>query len=129
MSNDLSFEKDNAFLLSKFEEVNGLIASLKSQSKSQKSQILGLEYKIENLESQIKTLKKNNQLLREENAELSEKMSKEDRLIPQNFKIRNKIVKIVSDIEDKESTEQQNLKDLLSMLIEEIDFCVDQLAK
>jgi hypothetical protein len=51
------------------------------------------------------------------------------RLIPQNFKIRNKIVKIVSDIEDKESIDQQNLPELLTILIEEIDFCINQLAK
>ena len=125
----MNFEKDNAFLLSKFEEVNGLIASLKSQRESQKIQILGLVYKIENLESQLKSFKKNNQLLKEENAELREKLSKENRLIPQNFKLRNKIVKIVTDIENKESTEQQNLQELLSMLVEEIDFCIDQLAK
>ncbi len=125
----MNFEKDNALLLSKFEEVNGLIASLKSQSESQKIQIIGLVYKIENLESQIKTFKKNNHLLREENAELREKLTKENRLIPQNFKLRNKIVKIVTDIENKESTEQQNLQELLSTLMEEIDFCIDQLAK
>jgi hypothetical protein len=129
MINDMNFEKDNAFLLSKFEEVNGLIASLKSQSESQKIQILGLVFKIENLESQLKTFKKNNHLLKEENAEFREKLSKENRLIPQSFKLRNKIVKIVTDIENKESTEQQNLQELLSMLIEEIDFCIDQLAK
>jgi hypothetical protein len=47
----------------------------------------------------------------------------------QNFNIRNKIVKIVSDIEDKESIDQQNLPELLTILIEEIDFCINQLAK
>lgn len=129
MALDQDFEKDNAFLLSKFEEVNGLIERLKSQNKSQKNQILGLNHQNEKLEVEIKAAKKNNSQLREEIRGLREKLDDETRLIPQNFKIRNKIVKIVSDIEDKESMGQQNLKELLDLLIEEIDFCINQLAK
>jgi predicted nucleic acid-binding Zn-ribbon protein len=129
MALDQDFEKDNAFLLSKFEEVNGLIEQLKAQNKSQKNQILGLNHQNEKFEGEIKVLKKNNSHLREEIKELGEKLDDETRLIPQNFKIRNKIVKIVSDIEDKESIDQQSLKELLGILIEEIDFCINQLAK
>ena len=129
MGLDQEFEKDNAFLLAKFEEVNGLIEQLKSQSKSQKSQILGLNYQQEKLELEVKSVRKINGQLREEIKDLREKLDNESRLIPQNFKIRNKIVKIVSDIEDKESIDQQNLSELLSLLIEEIDLCINQLAK
>lgn len=129
MTLDQEFEKDNAFLLSKFEEVNGLIERLKSQNKSQKNLILGLNHQNEKLEAEIKAVKKNNGLLREEIKELKEKLELDTRLIPQNFNIRNKIVKIVSDIEDKESIDQQNLSELLGVLIEEIDFCINQLAK
>ena len=129
MTSDQEFEKDNAFLLSKFEEVNGLIEQLKSQNKSQKNQILGLNHQNDKLEAELKVTKKNNGLLREEIRELKEKIEDDTRLIPQNFKIRNKIVKIVSDIEDKESIDQENLSELLGTLIEEIDFCINQLAK
>ncbi len=129
MTSDQEFEKDNAFLLSKFEEVNGLIEQLKSQNKSQKNQILGLNHQNDKLEAELKVTKKNNGLLREEIRELKEKIEHDTRLIPQNFKIRNKIVKIVSDIEDKESIDQENLSELLGTLIEEIDFCINQLAK
>jgi FtsZ-binding cell division protein ZapB len=129
MTLDQEFEKDNAFLLSKFELVNGLIEQLKSQNKSQKNLILGLNHQNDKLEAEIKAVKKNNGLLREEIKVLKGKMELNARLIPQNFKIRNKIVKIVSDIEDKESIDQQNLPELLTILIEEIDFCINQLAK
>jgi len=129
MTLDQEFEKDNAFLLSKFEVVNGLIEQLKSQNKSQKNLILGLNHQNDKLEAEIKAVKKNNGLLREEIKVLKEKMELNARLIPQNFKIRNKIVKIVSDIEDKESIDQQNLPEFLTILIEEIDFCINQLAK
>ena len=116
-------------MLSKFELVNGLIEQLKSQNKSQKNLILGLNHQNDKLEAEIKAVKKNNGLLREEIKVLKEKMELNARLIPQNFKIRNKIVKIVSDIEDKESIDQQNLPEFLTILIEEIDFCINQLAK
>jgi peptidoglycan hydrolase CwlO-like protein len=129
MTLDQEFEKDNAFLLSKFELVNGLVEQLKSQNKSQKNLILGLNHQNDKLDAEIKAVKKNNGLLREEIKVLKEKMELNARLIPQNFKIRNKIVKIVSDIEDKESIDQQNLPELLTILIEEIDFCINQLAK
>jgi peptidoglycan hydrolase CwlO-like protein len=129
MTLDQEFEKDNAFLLSKFELVNGLIEQLKSQNKSQKNLILGLNHQNDKLDAEIKAVKKNNGLLREEIKVLKEKMELNARLIPQNFKIRNKIVKIVSDIEDKESIDQQNLPEFLTILIEEIDFCINQLAK
>jgi peptidoglycan hydrolase CwlO-like protein len=129
MTLDQEFEKDNAFLLSKFELVNGLVEQLKSQNKSQKNLILGLNHQNDKLEAEIKAVKKNNGLLREEIKLLKEKMELNARLIPQNFKIRNKIVKIVSDIEDKESIDQQNLPEFLTILIEEIDFCINQLAK
>jgi peptidoglycan hydrolase CwlO-like protein len=129
MTLDQEFEKDNAFLLSKFELVNGLVEQLKSQNKSQKNLILGLNHQNDKLEAEIKAVKKNNGLLREEIKVLKEKMELNARLIPQNFKIRNKIVKIVSDIEDKESIDQQNLPEFLTILIEEIDFCINQLAK
>ena len=128
MGGDHIFEKDNAFMLSQFEEIIGKIEQLKAQNRSQKNQIVGLNFKNENLTSEIKVLKKNNAILKEEIKELKGKLENDSRLIPQNFKIRNKIIKIVSDIEDKESADQPNLKDLLEMLIEEIDFCINQLA-
>ena len=129
MANDQNFEKDNAFLLSQFEEIIGMIEQMKAQNKSQKNQILGLDFKNDNYQFEIKNLKKNNAILKEEIVSLKEKLKEENRIIPQNFKIRNKIVKIVSDIEDKESIDQTDLKDLLGTLIEEIDFCINQLAK
>jgi predicted RNase H-like nuclease (RuvC/YqgF family) len=129
MEQDQEFEKDNAFLFSKFEDVTGLIEQLKAQNKSQKNQILGLSHQNDKHEVEIKSLRKTNSQLREEIKELRLKLDEESRLIPQNFKIRNKIVKIVSDIEDKESMSQQNLIDTLDLLIEEIDFCINQLAK
>ncbi|MCA0363833.1 MAG: hypothetical protein LCH67_07295 [Bacteroidetes bacterium] len=122
------FEKENAFMLSGFEAILGKIDSLNAQIRSQKNIIVGLEYEKEQLSSETKNLKKSNQFLKEEIRELNQKLENQNRIIPQNFLIRNKIVKIVSDIEDKEIT-HQNLKDIIGLLIEEIDDCISQLEE
>ncbi len=128
MAENSDFEKENAFLLSGFETILGKIDSLNSQIKSQKSLIVGLHYEKEQLSNEAKNLKKSNQFLKEEIKELKEKIENQNRIIPQNFLIRNKIVKIVSDIEDKEIT-HQNLKEIIGLLIEEIDDCISQLEE
>ena len=122
------FEKENAFMLSGFEAILGKIDSLNAQIRSQKNIIVGLEYEKEQLINETKNLKKSNQFLKEEIRELNQKLENQNRIIPQNFLIRNKIVKIVSDIEDKEIT-HQNLKDIIGLLIEEIDDCISQLEE
>lgn len=122
------FEKENAFMLSGFEAILGKIDSLNAQIRSQKNIIVGLEYEKEQLGNETKNLKRSNQFLKEEIRELNQKLENQNRIIPQNFLIRNKIVKIVSDIEDKEIT-HQNLKDIIGLLIEEIDDCISQLEE
>ena len=122
------FEKDNAFLLSKFEILIGLVEQTKASCKSLEKELIGENHKNEVLQNQINTLIKNIGLLRFENSHLKEKLEKEHRIIPQNFNIRNKIIKIVSDIEDKESKSEE-LKNIVEILIKEIEYCINQLEK
>ncbi|MFC3813139.1 hypothetical protein [Lacihabitans lacunae] len=128
MSNHGDFQKDNAFILSKFEEVAGLLEHLKSQNRSLKNQVIGLEFEKENQYKEIQNLKKTNQLLKNDIKELQDNVVKENILIPQNFKIKNKIIKIVSDIKENE-VEVSELKNLVALLIEELDSCIHQLEK
>lgn len=128
MSNHGDFQKDNAFILSKFEEVAGLLEHLKSQNRSLRNQVIGLEFEKENQYKEIQNLKKTNQLLKNDIKELQDNVVKENILIPQNFKIKNKIIKIVSDIKENE-VEVSELKNLVALLIEEIDSCIHQLEK
>lgn len=128
MSNHGDFQKDNAFILSKFEEVAGLLEHLKSQNRSLRNQVIGLEFEKENQCKEIQNLKKTNQLLKNDIKELQDNVVKENILIPQNFKIKNKIIKIVSDIKENE-VEVSELKNLVALLIEEIDSCIHQLEK
>jgi chromosome segregation ATPase len=128
MSNHGDFQKDNAFILSKFEEVAGLLEHLKSQNRSLRNQVIGLEFEKENQYKEIQNLKKTNQLLKNDIKELQDNVVKENILIPQNFKIKNKIIKIVSDIKENE-VEVSELKNLVALLIEELDSCIHQLEK
>ena len=89
MSNHGDFQKDNAFILSKFEEVAGLLEHLKSQNRSLRNQVIGLEFEKENQCKEIQNLKKTNQLLKNDIKELQDNVVKENILIPQNFKIKN----------------------------------------
>ncbi len=126
---DDDFLKENGFLLSKFEEVQGQFLLLKSQVRSQKAVIEGLKYDISNYRNRIDRLSQNNKLLKEKVTQLETRMSEQSILVPENFKIRNNFVKIVTDIEEKGLVETVDLRDLLDTLIEEIDICINQLSK
>jgi chromosome segregation ATPase len=123
------FLKENGLLLSKFEEVQGHFLLLKSQIKSLSAEIDGLKYEKENRENEVERLKKVNRQLREKVSQMEAKISEQSILVPQNFNIKNNLVKIVSDIEEKGSMQEVNLTDYLDVLIEEIDICINQLSK
>ena len=116
-------------MLSKFEEVQGHFLLLKSQIRSQAAEIDGLKYDKESHLNEIDRLKKLNRQLREKVSQMEAKISEQSILVPQNFKIKNNLVKIVSDIEEKGSVQEVSLTDYLDALIEEIDICINQLSK
>ena len=128
MMQDEEFLRENGFLLSKFEEVQGQFLLLKSQLRSQKAVIEGLNYDLTQSRTELERLKLSNKRLREKLSQVENQLENESILVPENFKIRNNFSKIVTDIEEKGSAENVNLKDFLSTLIEEIDICINQLS-
>ncbi|MCY1308358.1 hypothetical protein D9M70_583600 [compost metagenome] len=88
-----------------------------------------MKYDISNYRNRVDRLTQANQLLKEKVRQLEARMSEQSILVPENFKIRNNFVKIVTDIEEKGSVETVNLRDFLDTLIEEIDICINQLSK
>lgn len=128
MMQDDEFLRENGFLLSKFEEVQGQFLLLKSQLRSQKAVIEGLNYDLTQSRTELERLKLSNKRLREKVSQVESQLSEQSILVPENFKIRNNFSKIVTDIEEKGSAENINLKDFLSTLIEEIDICINQLS-
>lgn len=123
------FLKENGLLLSKFEEAKGRILFLKSQLKSQNSELDGLKFELKQQQTQIGRLKISNSQLKKKVSELEQGLKEQSILIPQNFKIKNKLVKIVTNIEENESVQEIDMKDYLNALIEEIDICINQLSE
>jgi chromosome segregation ATPase len=121
-----NFENEIAFLLSKFDELDGSVEMLKSKNKSLKNKILGLEYDKEQLQNQIQSLKKYNSRVLKDLNDLKENLDADQILMAQNFTFSNKILSIVKDIENKELDSSQ-LVDIVDLMIQEIDFCIDQL--
>ncbi|ADQ17603.1 hypothetical protein [Leadbetterella byssophila] len=122
------FLRENGYLLSKFEEVQGQFLLLKSQLRSQKAIIEGLNYDLAQSQAEIERLKLSNKRLREQLSAQEARFNEQSILVSENFKIRNNFSKIVTDIEEKGSAENVNLKEFLSTLIEEIDICINQLS-
>jgi uncharacterized coiled-coil protein SlyX len=125
---DEEFLRENGFLLSKFEEVQGQFLLLKSQLRSQKAIIEGLNYDLAQSRTEVERLTLSNKRLREKLSQVERDLESQSILVPENFKIRNNFSKIVTDIEEKGSAENVNLKEFLSTLIEEIDICINQLS-
>lgn len=122
------FESENAFLLSKFDEISAKIEHLKALKESATNQIIGLNFEKEELNREIFNLKKKNSLLRNEIVVLKNKLEKHDTLMSEDFNIRNKIVRIVSEIEMSED-KKENWNEIIDVLISEIDNCIGLLSK
>lgn len=123
------FLKENGLIFSKIEELKGQVLLLKSRVKSQESEVSGLQYQNENYKNKIENLETLNRQLRVRVQHLEAGIEEHHNFIPQNFKIKNKLVKIVSDIEESGLIQEVNLKEYLNVLIEEIDICINQLSK
>lgn len=123
------FLRENATIFSRLEELNGRFLHLKSQLRSQKSLNEGLEFEIEKSQKELEKVKSENKELKRKVTDLEQKINEQVQLIPQNFTLKDNLVKIVTDIEEKKSVTNQNLGTYLDALIEEIDICINQLSK
>ena len=123
-----NFENEIAFLLAKFDEIGGFVELMKAQNKSLQNKVSGLEYENQQLQDQIINLKKHNSRVGKELSELKESLDSDKILLAQNFTFSNKILSIVKDIENKELDSSQ-LVDIVDLMIQEIDFCLDQLKR
>ncbi len=120
------FEKENALLFARFDELNGKLNLSLSQNLSDAKKIDGLFFELEKLKEEKNKLVEKNKDLKQANLEMQEKLANLNALEKQNFTISNKIAKIVSDIESQEVREE-NWKELIDTLISEIDNCISLL--
>ncbi len=121
--NKHQFEQENALLFARLEELSGKVEERIAKVKVFEQKIIGLEFEFKKLSEERDNLKKQLAFLKKEREQSSAKVRILDELENQNFSIRNKIAKIVSNIDSQEVSEEV-VKDLMSTLIGEIDDCI-----
>ena len=119
----LHFEQENALLFARLEELSGKVEERIAKVKVYEQKIIGLEFELDKLSRERDQLKQQNIFLKKERDQASSKAKILDVLEGQNFSIRNKIAKIVSDIDSQEVSEE-GVKDLMQSMIDEIDECI-----
>ncbi|UBM58937.1 hypothetical protein LAG90_19245 [Marinilongibacter aquaticus] len=117
------FEHENAGLFAKIEETAGRVDEYIGKVRSAKQRIKALEYEQSILAEEKERLKKKYNLLKQEYDRLKSSANVFELLEEQNFTIRNKITKIVSNFEGSEVSEE-DVKELLQSIIGEVDECI-----
>jgi chromosome segregation ATPase len=119
----LHFEQENALLFARLEELSGKVEEQIAKVKVYEQKIIGLEFELKKLSQEREQLKRQTSFLKKENERVSSKAKVLDVLENENFSIKNKITKIVSEIDSQEVSEEA-VKDLMQTLIGEIDDCI-----
>ncbi|MFT4733579.1 MAG: hypothetical protein ACI9DJ_001820 [Algoriphagus sp.] len=117
------YENENALMFAQLEELAGKVESRIAKVKSYEQQIVGLNFELEKAKIERDEFKRKIALFKRYKSEEVKKEEGLEFLEGQSFSIRNKIAKIVSDIDVDESSEE-GTKELIQTLIGEIDECI-----
>ncbi|MFT7249222.1 MAG: hypothetical protein ACI9QN_001440 [Arcticibacterium sp.] len=117
------YENENALMFAQLEELAGKVESRIAKVKSYEQQIVGLKFELEKAKIERDEFKRKIALFKRYKSEEVKKEEGLEFLEGQSFSIRNKIAKIVSDIDVDESSEE-GTKELIQTLIGEIDECI-----
>ena len=124
----ISFEYENAATFAKLEAMAGKVDMRIAQAKTFEQEVKSLKFQLQQITAERDQLKQRVSVQKREHLRDREKAEILDALENQNFTIKNKIAKIVSDIDGKEISEEE-VRDLIQTLIGEIDECVRLLQK
>ncbi|MFT5884187.1 MAG: chromosome segregation ATPase [Arcticibacterium sp.] len=117
------YENENALMFAQLEELAGKVESRIAKVKSYEQQIVGLKFELEKARTERDEFKGKIALLKRHKSEEVKKEEGLEFLEGQSFSIRNKIAKIVADIDGEEASEE-GIKELIQTLIGEIDECI-----
>ncbi|KPM49193.1 hypothetical protein [Jiulongibacter sediminis] len=123
-----AFEQENARMFASLEKVAGKVEQRISSVKTLEQENRGLKFEIDNLKEEKEKLKRQLSVLKKDKDSAEKKARILDALEEQNFTIKNKIAKIVSDI-DSEEISEIDVRELIQMMIGEIDECIRLLQK
>lgn len=117
------YEHENALMFARLEELAGKVEGRIAKVKSFQQKIVGLEFELKKMREERDELRTKLTILKKHKSEEANKVEVLDVLEGQNFSIRNKIAKIVSDIDSQEVSEE-GVRELMQTLISEIDDCI-----
>ncbi len=117
------YENENALMFAQLEELAGKVESRIAKVKTYEQQIVGLKFELEKAKTEREEFKGKMAILKRQKSEQVKKDDGIEFLEGQSFSIRNKIAKIVTDINGEEASED-GIKELIQTLIGEIDECI-----
>jgi chromatin segregation and condensation protein Rec8/ScpA/Scc1 (kleisin family) len=123
MESKKQYEQENALMFARLEQLSGKVESRIADSKSYEKEVIGLRYELQKVIQERDDLKMKLAYIKKHGSQLKPEASEMDVLSAQNFSIRNKIVKIVTDIDDREVSEE-GVRELIQTIIGEIDDCI-----
>lgn len=124
--NSERYSQENALLFSRLEALSGKLEERIARIKVNQQEIIGLKFELEKVQIERDELKERLQMVRKELHESKSKTAVFDSLEDQNFTIRNKIAKIVSD-SDSQQVSDEDVRELIDTMVAEIDKCIQLL--
>ena len=126
MESKKQYEEENAMMFAKLEQLSGKVENRIAEAKSYEQEVVGLRYELKQVIQERDDLRKKLSFIKKHNSEQATIPTEIDVLSAQNFSIRNKIARIVTDIEGQEISEE-GVRELIQTIISEIDDCISLL--
>lgn len=126
MESEKQYYQENAMMFARLEELAGKVDGRIAQVKTFEQRIIGLEFELKKIKEERDDLKRRLAFVKKQQAEVKNIPRELEALSAENFSIRNKIAKIVTDIEGEEASEE-GIRELIQTLISEIDDCISLL--
>jgi GTPase len=126
MESKKQYEQENAMMFARLEQLSGKVENRIAEAKSYEQEVVGLRYELKQVIQERDDLRKKLSFLKRHKSEEGANITEIDVISAQNFSIRNKIAKIVSDIEGQELSEE-GVRELIQTIIGEIDDCISLL--
>ena len=124
--NSERYSQENALLFSRLEALSGKLEERMARIKVTEQEIIGLNFELNKVQAERDELKEKLIQARKELHESRAKTAVYDSLEDQNFTIRNKIAKIVSD-SDSQQVSDEDVRELIDTMVAEIDRCIQLL--
>ncbi|AWV97572.1 hypothetical protein [Arcticibacterium luteifluviistationis] len=126
MESEKQYYQENAMMFARLEELAGKVDGRIAKVRTYEQKIIGLEFELKKTKEERDELKSRLAFMKKQQATEKQIPNELEGLSAESFTIRNKIAKIVTDIERREVGEE-GIRELIQTLIGEIDDCISLL--